>query len=124
MSLRNAASGLRQAVNSKSGPVSRGIQYFSGIPLPLNQSTKRVSISPEATLLVAAYAEPLGLNIHSRAGTPIRIRAPERPIPRRRVRRESALMADILAAPSQKLLGGGNYNYKLLKPELRFPKGL
>src|SRR5260221_12926563 len=100
MSLRNGASGLRQAVNSKSGPVSRGIQYFPVMPLPLNQRTKRVSIPLEATLLGAAYAEPLGLNMHSRAGTPIRIMAPERPIPRRRVRREIALIAAILAAPS------------------------
>src|SRR3954464_6194353 len=91
MSLRNGASGFRHAVISYSDPVSLGIQYFSGIPLPLNQNTKRDSIFLAAALPGAAYAVPLGLNIASSGGSPIRINAPEAPTPLRNVRRENPL---------------------------------
>jgi hypothetical protein len=36
--------------------VSAGIQYFSGIPLPLNQNTKRDPIALAGSFADAAYA--------------------------------------------------------------------
>src|ERR687897_557345 len=92
MSLRNGARGFRQAVISKFAPVSRGIQYFSAMPLPLNQKENRVSILVVGIRPAgAAYAVPLELNIASSGGNPIRISAPDTPTPRRNVRRESPL---------------------------------
>ena len=41
MSLRSDSSGARHGVISKPEPASLGIQYRSGMPLPLNQNTNR-----------------------------------------------------------------------------------
>src|SRR5216117_489873 len=41
ISARSDLSGARQGVRSESGPNSLGIQYRSGIPLPLNQKRNR-----------------------------------------------------------------------------------
>src|SRR5438067_8763128 len=75
MSSRIAASGARHGVNSYAAPVSVGIQYRSGMPLPLNQSTTRGWIAASAAG-VAAYAVPFALNIAASGGRPTRIAAP------------------------------------------------
>src|SRR5215212_3417379 len=86
MSSRWGASGCRHDGIAYSAPVSRGTQYFSGIPFPLNQKTNRFGIAFDTP---AAYAVPLELNIASSGGKPIRINAPATPTPRRNVRRAS-----------------------------------
>jgi hypothetical protein len=54
MSRRSDLSGARHGVNSYDVPISRGIQYFSGMPLPLNQKTKRGGIAADASSGAAA----------------------------------------------------------------------
>src|SRR5580704_5027392 len=90
MSSRYGVRGARQGVNSKAAPVSRGIQYFSGMPLPLNQSTKREGIARDPVLAAAAYAVPLELNMAASGGSPTRTMDPANP-PRRNKRRESGI---------------------------------
>src|SRR5579885_2517904 len=124
MSLRKGARGFRQGVNSNSAPVVRGTQYFSGMPFPLNQRTNRFSIFASPIRLDAAYAVPLGLNIASNAGSPILIIVPERPTPRRNVRRDSLVLTGILTPSSQERLRGNNRHYKILEPKLRILKRL
>src|SRR5260221_7461437 len=58
------------------------------MPLPLNQTRKRVSIGVAAGLLpAAAYAVPLELNIAASGGSPTLTMAPVRLTPRRNLRR-------------------------------------
>src|SRR5438876_9558679 len=96
MSCRYGVSGLRQGVNSKSGPVSRGIQYFSGMPLPLNHSTNRDSIAREPVLPGAAYAVPEPLNMAASGGKPTRKREPAKP-PRTKSLRDKAMVVLLLS---------------------------
>src|SRR5580700_10874363 len=90
MSSRYGLNGERQGVNWKSGPVSRGIQYFSGMPLPLNHNTNRDSIARDPALPAAAYAVPFPLNMAASGGSPMRTIEPASP-PRRNIRRERAI---------------------------------
>src|SRR5690348_4224652 len=58
------------------------------------------------------------------AGRPMRMAAPERPAPRKNVRRDSAVFTGTLAPSSQERLGIYDCNYKLLKIKLRIAECL
>src|SRR5687767_11883187 len=94
MSLRRDLRGARQGVSSYSVPVSVGIQYRSGMPLPLNQKTKRGVIALAAPP-GAAYAVPFDVNQAARGGRPTLIAAPAMPTPRRNRR----LLTCMLSSP-------------------------
>src|SRR5215831_17032168 len=75
---------------AKWGPTSEGIQYRSGMPFPLNQSTKRLSMGVSPTRAgAAAYAVPCALNIETRGGRPTTILDPAAVSPFKIVRREN-----------------------------------
>src|ERR1700687_2717987 len=88
MSLRNGASGPRHGDRRKSAPVSLGIQYRSGMPLPLNQKTNRLSMAFCETPS-AAYAVPVELNMLTSGGSPTWIAPPARVRPWRKRLRET-----------------------------------
>src|SRR5262252_3453010 len=93
------------------------------MPLPLNQNTNRVGISRHPFGQASAYAVPFESNMASSAGSPIRVTAPERPRPRRNVRRDKAL-TDILGPSSQKRLRADDTYDKAFESEsrvLKFP---
>src|SRR6266849_5190524 len=115
MSSRYGVRGARQGVNSKSGPVWRGTQYFSGMPFPLNHSTNRDSMAREPALPGAAYAVPDPLNMPARGGKPTRTMAPAK-LPQRKSLRDNAIDASVP--------GTGYRHYKLPKAELRTPEPL
>src|SRR5688572_9425673 len=100
MSLRKGARGARQGVSSNPDPVSLGIQYFSGMPFPLNHATNRVG---GVLVFSAAYAVPFALNIPIRGGSPTVTGAPERAAnPRRKRRRDNArclVSTDAIVSP-------------------------
>src|SRR5262245_39829166 len=89
MSRRKGASGARQGVIRYSGPVSAGIQYRSGIPLPLNHRTKRVSIALSRSPAAPAYAAPLALNIETSGGSPTLTPVPISVKPFKNLRRDN-----------------------------------
>ena len=71
-------------------PSSDGIQYRSGMPFPLNHSTKRLSIALSAVRpAAAAYAVPCELNIETSGGSPTTICDPAAVSPFKMARRDS-----------------------------------
>src|SRR5260221_9235625 len=98
------------------------------MPLPLNQTRKRVSIGVAAGLLpAAAYAVPLELNIAASGGSPTLTMAPVRLTPRKNLRLlmrilTSSLVFTIIVQTPQKFWRPNQGDPNLFEVESRVPE--
>src|SRR5580658_9536115 len=93
------------------------------MPLPLNQSTKRVSIGAVAPVPAAAYAVPVELNMATSGGRPTVIADPALVIPPRKRRRETRFRLPIrcdTCAPLfiREFSQANHRQYHFLEPEV------